>query len=98
MSRKRLQRIALEQDEDGRAAFVARMAQHQPEELGFLDKTSKDEQTLRRNWSWSRTGDRAVKKQVYVRGRGIGWCKASEVARPGINIQKPMGAGHTAEE
>jgi hypothetical protein len=43
MSHKRLQRIALEQNEEAHAEFIARMAQYSLEELGFLDETSKDE-------------------------------------------------------
>ena len=38
MSRKKLKRIAIERNEERRANFVARMAQYQPEELGFMDE------------------------------------------------------------
>jgi transposase len=69
MSRKKLKRIALERDEERRASFIARMAQYQPEELGFLDETSKDERTTSRRYGRSKKGKRAQKKQVFVRGR-----------------------------
>jgi len=45
------------------------MAQYLPEELGFLDETSKDARTSRRSSGWSKKGKRAEKKQVFVRGR-----------------------------
>ncbi|KAG2365885.1 hypothetical protein BDR07DRAFT_1353222 [Suillus spraguei] len=45
------------------------MAQCDPSELGFIDKTSKDERTPGRHYGRSRTGTRAEKKQVFVRGR-----------------------------
>jgi hypothetical protein len=69
MSRKRLKRIAIEHNKERRAVFVSRMAQYEPEEPGFLDETSKDEWTTRRNYGWSRKGKCAEKKQVFVRGR-----------------------------
>ncbi|KAG2741850.1 hypothetical protein P692DRAFT_20750204 [Suillus brevipes Sb2] len=45
------------------------MAQYDPSELGFIDETSKDERTPGRRYGRSRTGTRAEKKQVFVRGR-----------------------------
>ncbi|KAH7903186.1 hypothetical protein BJ138DRAFT_974953, partial [Hygrophoropsis aurantiaca] len=52
ISLKKLKKIATERNEDRRADFVRRMAQYDPEELGFIDETSKDERTLgRRNGS-----------------------------------------------
>lgn len=69
MSRKKLKRIAIERNEERQAAFVSRMAQYEPEGLGFLDETSKDERTTRRAHGWSKKGKRAEKKQVFVRGR-----------------------------
>ena len=50
VSRKRLQRIASECNEDARAAFIARMARYPPEELGFIDEVSKDERTVGRHY------------------------------------------------
>ncbi|KAF5370980.1 hypothetical protein D9615_006310 [Tricholomella constricta] len=38
VSRKKLKRIALERNEPRRAAFILRMAQYSPEEIGFLDE------------------------------------------------------------
>jgi len=45
------------------------MAQYLPEELGFLDETSKDARTSRRSSGWSKKGKCAEKKQAFVRGR-----------------------------
>ena len=43
---KRLKCIASKRCESRRAAFVAHMSQYEPEELGFIDETSKDERTV----------------------------------------------------
>jgi|ERR1700678_3455027 transposase len=69
ISRKKLKKIALERNEERRADFVARMAQYDPEELGFLDEMSKDARSIGRRYGRSRKGRRAEKKQVFVRGR-----------------------------
>jgi hypothetical protein len=53
----------------GRAAFIERMAQYSPEELGFLDEVSKDERSIGRHYGRARKGERAKKKQPFVRGR-----------------------------
>jgi len=42
------------------------MAQYQPEQLGFLDKVSKDEQTSARHCGRSVKGFHTVKKGVFV--------------------------------
>ncbi|KAG2154807.1 hypothetical protein DEU56DRAFT_868348 [Suillus clintonianus] len=61
MSYKKLKRIAnRERNETLRAAFIARMAQYDPSELGFIDKTSKDEQTPGRHYGRSRMGTQAL--------------------------------------
>lgn len=69
VSRKKLQRIAEERDEDRRADFIARMAQYSPEEIGFIDETSKDCRSVGRRYGRSRKNKRAQKKQPFVRGR-----------------------------
>jgi hypothetical protein len=46
VSQKCLQHIALEWNEALHADFISRMAQFFPEELGFIDKVSKDERTV----------------------------------------------------
>jgi transposase len=59
VSRKKLKKIALERNEERRADFVARMAQYDPEELGFLDEMSKDERSIGRRYGRSRKNQRA---------------------------------------
>jgi len=71
ISRKKLQRIAEEQDEERRADFVARMAQYSPEEIGFIDETSKDCCSIGRRSGRSQKNKRAQKKQPFVRGRRV---------------------------
>ena len=46
VSLKKLRKIAKERDEDLRADFMRRVAQYAPEEMIWIDETSKDEQTL----------------------------------------------------
>ena len=69
VSRKRLQRIALERNEARRAQYITRMARYEPEELGFIDEVSKDERTCGRRYRRSKRGTRARKAQPFVRGQ-----------------------------
>jgi transposase len=69
VSHKKLKRIALERNEQYRADFICRMAKYSPDEVGFLDEMSKDERTIGRRYGRSPKGTRAVKRQVFVRGR-----------------------------
>ena len=69
VSRKKLQRVAKERDEDQRADFIARMARYSPEELGFIDEVSRDERVVGRHYGRARKGQRARKMQPFVRGR-----------------------------
>lgn len=69
ISYKKIKKIASERNETLRSDFIRRMAQYQPEQLGFLDEMSKDERTTFRSHGWSAKGTRAVQKGVFVRGR-----------------------------
>ncbi|OJA14533.1 hypothetical protein AZE42_13964, partial [Rhizopogon vesiculosus] len=69
LSYKKLKRTAKECNETLRAEFVARMAQYDPSELGFIDEMSKDERTPGRCYGWSKKGKCVEKQQVFVRGR-----------------------------
>ncbi|KIK82233.1 hypothetical protein PAXRUDRAFT_154208 [Paxillus rubicundulus Ve08.2h10] len=71
VSRKKLKRIASERNEDRRAEFIAHMAQYNPDELGFIDETSKDERTAGWRYGHSRRGKRTHKKQPFIRGRRV---------------------------
>lgn len=66
MSCKKLKQIAKERNELARAEFIARMAQYSPDEIGFIDETSKDERTTGRRYGRSAKGTCAEKKQVFV--------------------------------
>ncbi|KAJ6528021.1 hypothetical protein B0H19DRAFT_969404 [Mycena capillaripes] len=68
MSRKKLQKIASERNENLRLDFVRRMAEYPAEYLGFLDETSKNDRTLSRGYGRARKGRRARKKEKFVRG------------------------------
>lgn len=50
---------------------MEQIAQYTPRQLGFLDKTSKDEHTLSRGFGRSKKGRRAAKKQVFMRGTRV---------------------------
>jgi hypothetical protein len=66
---KKLKRVAKERSEELRADFIRRMAQYGPEEIGFINETSKDEKTICRRYGQSRKGTRATKQQVFIQGR-----------------------------
>jgi hypothetical protein len=69
MSYKKLKHIAKERNEEAWANFIARMAQYSPEEIGFIDETSKDDWTPQWRYGRSKAGTRAEKKQPFVRGQ-----------------------------
>jgi transposase len=69
ISRKRLQKIAKERNKDLHADFISRMAQFNPEELGFIDEVSKDERTVGRRFGRAKKGKRAPQSQPFVCGR-----------------------------
>ena len=68
ISSKRLKKIALERNEERRAAFISRMAQYAPEEIGFLNEFLKDARSVGRRYGRARKGRCAEKKQCFVRG------------------------------
>jgi transposase len=71
VSLKKLKKIASERDEDRRNAFINHIAMYEPEELGFLDETSKNEKTAARSRGRARKGCRAIMKQHFVRGQRL---------------------------
>lgn len=70
-SLKKLKKIASERSEEKRAEFVYRMAQYTPEQLGFIDETSKDDRVPGRRRGYAKKGQRARRKQVFVRGHRL---------------------------
>jgi transposase len=71
VSLKKLKKIASERDEDRRNAFINHIGMYEPEELGFLDETSKNEKTAARTRGRARKGRRAIMKQRFVRGQRL---------------------------
>nr|GAT47754.1 Tc1-mariner class transposase [Mycena chlorophos] len=67
ISHKRLHKIAAERNEPLRMDYLRRMNQYTPEQLGFIDETSKDERTVGRRFGWSKRGTRAESRQPFVR-------------------------------
>lgn len=68
ISSKKLKKIALEHNEERRAAFISRMAQYAPEEIRFLNEFSKDARSVGRWYGRARKGRHAEKKQHFVWG------------------------------
>ena len=66
VSLKKLKQVANKRSEKLRADFIRRMAQYGPEEIGFIDKTSKDERTICRQNGRSRKGTQVAKQQVFI--------------------------------
>jgi hypothetical protein len=71
VSHKKLKVIALERNEEHRMAFIHKMAQYEPEELGFLDETLKNNKTPSRCCGRATQNHRAEMKQVFVRGQRL---------------------------
>lgn len=71
MSYKKLKVIAKERNEPLRNDYMRSMAQYTPEQLGFLDETSKNDKTIARRNGRGKKGTRAQMKQVFVRGRRL---------------------------
>jgi hypothetical protein len=71
ISRKKLKKVAAERNERLRADFIGHMAKYEPEELCFLDETSKDERTPARMFGQAKKGWRAKQKAKFVRGRRL---------------------------
>jgi transposase len=71
ISLKKLRIIAKERDKDLRADFIRQMGQYSADEIGFLDKFSKDERTIQRRRGRAKRGKRASMRGVFVRGRRV---------------------------
>jgi hypothetical protein len=68
MSRKKLKKIAAERNEKVHMDFVQQMAKYPVEYLGFLDETSKNDRMYSHGYGRSKKGQRAKKKEKFVRG------------------------------
>ena len=71
MSLKKLRKIAQERDEDVRVDFMWRVAWYAPDEMVWIDETSKDERTSFRRNGRSKKSQKASMKGVFVRGRRL---------------------------
>lgn len=71
VSRKKLKVIARERNEPRRQAFREMMKKYSPDEIGFIDETSKNDRTAARRYGRARRGKRAEMKQRFVRGRRL---------------------------
>jgi len=63
---KKLKHIASECNEEARNDYIARISQYEPEEVGFLDETSKNNKTATRANGHTKKGRRAIMKQHFV--------------------------------
>jgi transposase len=68
ISRKRLCKIASERNETVRSDFIRRMAAEDAATIGFIDETSKDEQTWAPRYGYSKKGHHATIQAPFVRG------------------------------
>lgn len=69
ISLKKLRKIAKERNEDVRADFKRQVAQYTPDQLLFIDETSKDERTQIRRYGRAKRSRYASMKGAFVRGR-----------------------------
>ena len=60
VSTKKLKKIAAERNDNLRADYIKHIVQYSPEQIGFLDEVSKDEQTSARSRGRSRKGTCAI--------------------------------------
>lgn len=63
VSYKKLKHIALEHNEEARNAYIACISQYEPEEIGFLDETSKNDKTAARGYGHAKKGCHATINQ-----------------------------------
>ena len=71
ISLKKLKKIASERNEDACNEFIGHMAMYNPEELGFIDETSKNEKTAARSRGSSQKVWRAVMRQRFICGHRL---------------------------
>jgi len=62
--------MAAERCEHARGEFCERIGRlYTPEQLVFIDESSKDERTLVRRYGWAPYNRRAKRKAVFIRGK-----------------------------
>jgi hypothetical protein len=66
---KAITRPAIERNEDERAAYKLLIGEHyEPHQLVFADESAFNRITLRCSFAWSLRGDRARRREFFVRG------------------------------
>ena len=68
VSYKKLKHIASEHNEEARNNYIAHISQYEPEEVGFLDETAKNDKTAAQANGHAKKGHRATMKQRFVHG------------------------------
>jgi hypothetical protein len=69
-------RPAIEQNENDRAAYQLRIGIHyEPEQLVFVDKSAFDRRVSRRPYGWAPTGNRARRRDFFIRGKRCTICE-----------------------
>jgi hypothetical protein len=68
VSLKKLKEVTSEHNKEKWNAFTNHMAMYDPDELGFLDETSKNKKTAAQIYSHLKKGRQAVMKQHFVHG------------------------------
>src|ERR1700761_4842980 len=87
-SRQQVSRIALERNEDKRMQFQALIGDLYPAEtLVFLDESHCDRRTAQRQWGWAPVGDRARRRDFFIRGTK---CVIPAPFRPHILSKSPF--------
>jgi len=68
VSYKKLKHIASEHNKEARNDYIAHISQYEPEEVGFLDETAKNDKTATRANGHAKKGCSTTMKQCFVHG------------------------------
>jgi len=71
ITRKKLSIAAIERNEGLRDRYMLHMRQYAPEQLVFADETGYNRFTSRRPYGWAFEGDRARRRDFFIRGTKI---------------------------
>lgn len=67
---QQITRPAIEQNEEERIAYKMKIGEnYEPFQLVFADESAFNRMTLRRSFAWSQRGDRARRRDFFVRGK-----------------------------
>ncbi|KAK3735150.1 hypothetical protein QZH41_010929 [Actinostola sp. cb2023] len=68
LSRKKLHVIANQRSEERRAEYRRKIADYHPDQLLFIDESSKDDRTFQRQYAWDLKGHKISRKGNFTRG------------------------------